>query len=118
MDTSGGRAHFCAKKPCLHIHISKSRSGWQPRHHYTGVTVLCAVWGLFRGLIPATLPGVQLTLLVQGKLQGFKACLKSLKSCLNSRPVSRVLLATYAMPSPMQLLIVPKPHCQHPNHAL
>lgn len=80
--------------------MSKALSGLQTKHHYTGITALCATEGLCRGLIPATLPGVQLTQLMQGKIKGLKACLKSLKSSLNSHPVRRALLAPYEMPSP------------------
>lgn len=107
--------HFWRKTPFLfqeallpHTHLKGTQHS-QPKHHYTGITVLCAAGGFCRGLIPATLPGVQLTWLMQGKLKYFKACLKSLKSSPNSRPVCRVLLAPQAMPSPIQPFIVPRP---------
>lgn len=98
-------------------HLKGTQPALQPKHHYTGIAVLCAAGGLCKGLTPATLPGVQLTPLMQGKLKGFKACLKSLKDSSSFRPVCRALLAPQAMSSPMRSFIVPKPHCQHPNHA-
>lgn len=94
---------LCQEAPPPRTHLKGTQPALQPKHHYTGIDVLCAAGGLCRGLTPATLPGVQLTPLMQGKLKGFRACLKSLKDSSSFRPVCRALLAPQAMPSPMRL---------------
>lgn len=84
---------------CASMYTSQRHSvSPQPRQCFTGITIFCASVGLCRGLIPATLPGVQLTSLMQGKLKGFKARFKSLESSPYSHPVFRTLLTPCAIP--------------------
>lgn len=92
---------------CFHVHIPKALSV-STAQCFTGITIVCASVGLCRGLIPATLPGMRLTPLMQGKLKGFRACLKPLESSPYSHPVLRMLLVPCAMPN--QYFVVPQHH--------